>query len=186
VEYLQVLANQIAIFLENADLYTMVATDRLTGLYVHSYIETELDKLVKHSKRYGLSFAFLMFDVDKFKHINDTYGHAAGNLVIQAVAEAIRGVSRESDFLGRYGGDEFEIILPHTEKPGALMYAEKLRKATESLEVQLKEELKVRVTISVGVAVYPGDAQDPAKLHSVADNALYRAKAQGRNRVVAY
>jgi diguanylate cyclase len=186
VDYLQGLTNQIAIFLENARLYRMVIQDRLTGLYVHSFIEGEMENLLAQASRYKFPVSFIMFDVDKFKQINDKYGHTAGNHVLRAVAQTVRTVSRDADSAGRYGGDEFEIILPHTDKEGARIYTEKLRKSIEQLEVEVAERVKVKVTISVGLAAYPQDAQNSMDLQAAADSALYGAKAMGRNCVVLY
>lgn len=186
MDYLQGLANQIAIFLENARLYRMVIQDRLTGLFVHSFIEGELENLLAQAKRYKFPVSFVMFDVDKFKQINDQYGHTAGNNLLRAVSQAIRAVSRDADSPGRYGGDEFEIILPHTDKDGALVYAEKLRAGVSNLEVEVGAGIKAKVTISVGLATYPHDAKDSEALQAAADSALYAAKAKGRNCVVVY
>jgi diguanylate cyclase (GGDEF)-like protein len=186
LDYLQALANQIAIFLENARLYRMVIQDRLTGLFVHSFIEAELENMLAQASRYQFPVSFIMFDVDKFKQINDQYGHTAGNHLLKAVSKVIRDVSRDADSPGRYGGDEFEIILPHTDKPGAQVYAEKLRKGMEEMDVDLGDGVKARVTISVGLASYPQDAASAAELQAAADSALYGAKAMGRNCVVLY
>lgn len=185
-DYIQGLCNQIAIYLENARLYQMVIRDRLTGLYVHNFIEAELGNLLAQARRYQFPVSFLMFDVDKFKGINDQYGHPAGNQLLMAVAQAMRSISRDSDLPARYGGDEFEIVLPHTDKEGGRIYAEKLRAAVEASELELAPGVKAHVTISVGLATYPQDAETAAQLQAAADNALYGAKALGRNCIVMY
>lgn len=185
-DYLQGLANQIAIFLENARLYGMVIRDRLTGLYVHSFIEAELENLLAQAKRYNFPVTFIMLDVDKFKQVNDQYGHMAGNKLLKAVAEKIRGVSRDSDLVARYGGDEFEIVLPHTDKEGALVYAEKLLKSVREMELEVSPGVKAKVTLSIGLASYPKDADNVAQLQAAADSALYGAKALGRNCIMLY
>jgi diguanylate cyclase (GGDEF)-like protein len=185
-DYLQGLANQIAIFLENARLYGMVIRDRLTGLYVHSFIEAEMENLIAQAKRYKFPICFIMLDVDKFKQVNDQFGHPAGNKLLKALADTIRSVSRDSDLVGRFGGDEFEILLPHTDKDGGLVYTDKLRKAVEKMEIEVIQGVKVRVTISIGLATYPKDSETVAQLQAAADSALYGAKALGRNCVVLY
>jgi diguanylate cyclase (GGDEF)-like protein len=185
-DYLQGLANQVAIFLENARLYRQVTLDQLTGLSTHSFIEAEMESLVKQAQRNNIPLSFIMMDLDKFKQVNDHFGHAAGNQVLKAVAQAIRGVSREQDIVGRYGGDEFEILLPHTDKAGALAYTEKLRKAVMGMEIVILEGTKIRVTTSAGIASYPADVETAVQLQAAADSALYAAKALGRNCVVGY
>ncbi|HEY5038553.1 MAG TPA: GGDEF domain-containing protein, partial [bacterium] len=204
-DYLQGLANQIAIFLENTRLYSLVIRDRLTGLFVHTFIEAQLENLLAQAKRYKFPVTFIMLDVDKFKLINDQFGHPIGNELLKAVGHAILGVSRqadmegrpstsetpqgvarESDLGGRFGGDEFEVILPHTDKEGALIYAERLRKRIEAVKIEVSPGVEARVTISIGLATFPQDAPDVAKLQGAADTALYSAKALGRNNVVAY
>lgn len=185
-EYLQGLANQVSIFLENARLYGLVIRDRLTGLYVHSFIEAELENLLAQARRYKFPVSFLMLDVDKFKSINDQYGHAAGNQLLVSLANALKSVSRDADLPARYGGDEFEIVLPHTDKEGGRVYAEKLRKAVEETELEIAPGVKVKVTVSVGLATYPHDAPTSAQLQEAADSALYGAKALGRNCIVLY
>ncbi|HJT24164.1 MAG TPA: diguanylate cyclase [bacterium] len=185
-DYIQGLSNQIAIFLENARLYQMVIRDRLTGLFVHNFIEAELENLLAQARRYKFPVSFLMFDVDKFKGINDQYGHPVGNQLLVAIAQAMRSVSRDADLPARYGGDEFEIVLPHTDKDGGKVYAEKLRKAVADIRLEVAPGTEVHVTISVGLATYPDDAPAADKLQQAADNALYGAKALGRNCIVLY
>jgi two-component system, cell cycle response regulator len=127
-----------------------------------------------------------MFDVDKFKQVNDQYGHSAGNKLLKAVSQAVLELSRDSDLLARYGGDEFEIVLPHTDKEGGLVYAQKIREKVEAMEVEVEPGVKARVTLSIGLATYPKDAQNASELQAASDKALYGAKALGRNCVVLY
>jgi diguanylate cyclase (GGDEF)-like protein len=121
--------------------------------------------------------------VDLFKHINDTYGHTAGDRALLAVSEALRQTLRKSDILGRYGGDEFMIILPETSLAGAQSLAEKVRAAVEGLELELPGDKRTGLTLSSGVAscCMPGDNLDT--LVSLADAALYSSKEAGRNRI---
>jgi len=180
-EYLQGLANQIAVFLETARLYELVIRDRLTGLYVHSFMEEEMHILIKQAKRYNFPFSFIMMDVDKFKHINDEYGHAAGNELLKAMSQKMLSISRSADLLSRFGGDEFEFLLPHTDKEKAVLGAERFRKSIEGTEIDLGNGTKIHVTVSMGVASFPEDAETIPQLQAAADEALYRAKAKGRN-----
>jgi diguanylate cyclase (GGDEF)-like protein len=185
-EYLQGLADQIAIFLENTRLYRLVSRDQLTGLYTHSFLEAQMGEFLKQAKRYNYSFAFIMLDLDHFKRINDEFGHAMGNRVLNEFAKTLRSVSRDSDLLARYGGDEFEILLPQTDEVGALAYAEKLRKAVEKMRIETDGELKIQITVSVGLAPMIKKGDLISGIQSKADSALYEAKAQGRNCVSLY
>ena len=119
-----------------------------------------------------------MFDIDHFKSINDTYGHQVGDAVIQQVAELIRENLRDSDVAGRYGGEEFVVLLPDTDKQGALTFAERLRHAVESHEVQ-HEQHRIRFTISLGVADLSVPSSSHAQLIEWADSALYAPRRQG-------
>jgi diguanylate cyclase len=121
-----------------------------------------------------------MFDLDHFKQANDRFGHGAGDDVLAAVGEALRATLRASDFGGRYGGEEFLMLLPATDQEGALALTEKLRALIEQLEFQQQD---LRITASFGVATYPLDALDADGLVRMADRALYSAKGKGRNRV---
>jgi diguanylate cyclase len=121
----------------------------------------------------------VLLDLDRFEHINDTYGHERGDLVLAMVGAVLRSVLRASDFAARFGGEEFIILLPDTDRSGALILAEKLRTAIANAEVAGVGS----VSASLGVAVMPDDAGDPEQLLRKADRALYVAKSGGRNRV---
>ncbi|MDP1634446.1 MAG: GGDEF domain-containing protein, partial [Gallionellaceae bacterium] len=141
-------------------------------------METEL----AHFIRFGQSAAFLMVDIDFFKSVNDTYGHAVGDLVLQHFAELAKQRLRRVDLIGRLGGEEFGILLPGTDAEGAMLFAERLRSQVADTPA-LHENITVPITISIGVALF--DAKDNAadSIMVRADMALYRAKADGRNRV---
>ena len=185
-DYLQGLANQISIFLENTRLYRLVSHDQLTQLYTHNFLEAEMSEMVKQSKRYNLPFTYIILDLDHFKQINDEFGHLVGNQVLRALVRTMRSVSRDSDLLARYGGDEFEIILPQTDETGALAYAEKLRKAVERTEIVSPDGIKIRITISVGLSPVFTSNDSVTAIQTRADQALYEAKERGRNCVMAY
>ncbi|WP_339252774.1 GGDEF domain-containing protein [Sporosarcina sp. FSL W8-0480] len=124
----------------------------------------------------------LIFDIDKFKRVNDTYGHAMGDEVLKYLAESMLETTREGDICCRFGGEEFVILLPETDKLMAFNIAERLRKKMESTISPCGEI----VTISIGIAMYPEDGKHPAELLELADQSLYEAKRIGRNRTVEY
>jgi len=169
----------------NAELQRLSSTDRLTGLYNRGHWEEMLRLDYARHRRYDSQAALVMFDIDHFKSINDTYGHQVGDAVIQQVAELIRENLRDSDVAGRYGGEEFVVLLPDTDKQGALTFAERLRHAVESHEVQ-HEQHRIRFTISLGVADLSVPSSSHAQLIEWADSALYASKAAGRNRVTLH
>jgi len=156
------------------------ATDALTGLPNSRSCRDNLKRQVAHSGRTVSPLSAVMFDLDHFKQINDRFGHGAGDDVLASVGETLRSTLRASDFGGRYGGEEFLMLLPGTDQSGALEVAEKLRRAIEQLEFQQPE---LQVTASFGIATYPLDALEADGLLRMADRALYTAKASGRNRV---
>ncbi|MFN3598811.1 MAG: diguanylate cyclase [Aquificaceae bacterium] len=164
--------------IEREKLYRRLATtDPLTGIYNRYSLYQSLEKILHNAERYKEVFSLLMLDIDNFKKINDTYGHLVGDSVLKAVAEAIKGVIRKSDIFGRFGGEEFLLILPKTRDPYRV--GEKIRKVVESLRF----EEGLSITLSVGGTVYKeGDSVN--SLVQRADYALYRAKALGKNRVV--
>jgi diguanylate cyclase (GGDEF)-like protein len=155
-------------------------TDGLTGLPNKRAIQDTIRRMVAQSMRTNSPLAALMCDLDHFKHINDQYGHGRGDDVLAAVGAAITGSIRVSDFAGRYGGEEFIVLLPDTDGPGALALAEKIRHAVATIRVPTIER---DIAISVGIAVLPDHALDSDALERAADRALYSAKNAGRDRV---
>jgi diguanylate cyclase (GGDEF)-like protein len=164
----------------NQELQHLSMTDSLTGLYNRRYVMNELDKEVQRAERHGRSLAVLMLDVDRFKEYNDTYGHPAGDRALMAIGRVIEDATRDADVPGRFGGEEFIVLMPDCDIGGALDAAERIR-------TRLTEEAfeGATVTCSVGAAVLPGHGQTPAALIAAADVALYEAKAAGRDRVIA-
>jgi diguanylate cyclase (GGDEF)-like protein len=156
------------------------ATDALTGLPNTRSCRDNLKRMVAHAGRTVAPLSVVLFDLDHFKRINDRFGHGAGDDVLAAIGEVVRSTFRTSDFGGRYGGEEFLLLLPSTDQVGALDVTEKLRRGIEALEFQQPE---LDVTASFGIATYPLDALDADSLVRMADRALYAAKANGRNRV---
>jgi diguanylate cyclase (GGDEF)-like protein len=157
------------------------ATDALTGLANRRAIQDTLKRMVAQAARSDQSLAAVALDLDHFKQINDVFGHDTGDEVLAAVAQALTGTLRASDFVGRQGGEEFVVLLPDTGLDGALVAAENMRRAIAALRVP---GLHQPVTASLGVAVYPEDAAEGAALLRLADRALYAAKEAGRDRVV--
>jgi diguanylate cyclase (GGDEF)-like protein len=155
--------------------------DELTGLYNRRQLQTELDLAIAQSSEHDTPFCLCLIDVDHFKDINDKHGHLAGDMILREFARVARESIRDSDIIGRYGGDEFMQILPDTELKGAVMHAERLRVHAHFLD--LKSVLPQKsISLSIGVAQYrPGE--EVAELIERADAALYRAKERGRNRV---
>ena len=156
------------------------ATDVLTGLPNQRAVSETLQRMAAQAARTKTPLAAVVLDLDRFKQVNDVYGHAKGDEVLSSVGAVLRDEIRESDFAGRYGGEEFVLLLPDTDGPGAITAAEKLRTAIERLQVP---GLEGRVSASFGIAVLPTHAHDADQLIRAADRALYAAKNAGRNRV---
>jgi diguanylate cyclase (GGDEF)-like protein len=156
------------------------ATDALTGLANARSVGDTLNRMVAQASRTKTSLTAIMFDLDHFKQVNDIHGHAKGDEVLATVAAVVASNVRESDFLGRYGGEEFVALLPDTDRAGGALLAEKLRQAVADLEIP---DLDRRLSASFGVATLPGDAVNGEQLLRATDRALYAAKRAGRNRV---
>ena len=158
--------------------------DELTGVYNRRYMESQLVSKLGEAQRYHHPFSYMILDIDHFKRVNDDMGHPFGDLVLHEVATLMRGLIRKEDVLTRYGGEEFALLLPHTDRTGASVLGERVRAAVAEKSFG-KEEKRRQVTISIGVATYPLDsAIKGADLVDCADERLYRAKAEGRNRVI--
>jgi diguanylate cyclase (GGDEF)-like protein/PAS domain S-box-containing protein len=162
-------------------LHTMATTDPLTGLKNRRNLLETGEKAIKHSLRYKHVLSVLFFDVDHFKKINDSWGHSAGDRVLIEIAQICTKQIRVSDIIGRYGGEEFVIILPETSYTAAVNVAQKLRSSIADMTI-LFEEQKIRVTASFGVAAFNGE-ESLYELFNRADQLLYKAKNEGRNRV---
>jgi diguanylate cyclase (GGDEF)-like protein len=160
-------------------------TDPLTGIYNRRFINEFLMKEIERSKRLDKNFALVICDIDNFKEINDTYGHISGDVALQALTELITGTVRHLDVVGRYGGDEFMMILPETDKERASQVIERIRHKIEKDDIPIPNGLRVKITVSFGVAVFPEDGYFSDYLLVTADERLYKAKSLGKNRVVA-
>jgi diguanylate cyclase (GGDEF)-like protein len=158
--------------------------DPLTLLYNQRVFWELLQYEVERAKRYDYKFAVLVVDLDNFKFINDTYGHAFGDVFLQSVARTLEKEKRKGDILARYGGDEFTLILPMCDLPQAYSVAERIRSAINNLKVEAPDRKQVNLTCSVGVAIFPDHAENAQDLFILADTLMYRAKEVGKNAVV--
>lgn len=158
--------------------------DPLTGLFNRRYLQRFLEAEIKRSKRYKLVFSILMLDIDNFKTYNDTYGHLTGDEALQEIASLLKKESRGEDAVIRYGGEEFIINMPQTDKDGAKIMSERLRNRIGEASFDFgKKGIDVHLTVSGGISSYPVDSEDPKQLIELSDKALYRAKALGKNKI---
>lgn len=162
------------------ELHRLSITDELTGAYNRRYFLAQATQAFAQARAGGEPFALVLFDADDFKRVNDTYGHLAGDRVLQQVVKAARSSLRKGDLLARWGGEEFIALLPGTGREEALRVAQRLREGMLQTSLGLEE---LRITMSLGVAVCQPSMRDLDDLLSQADDALYRAKAQGKNRI---
>jgi len=160
-------------------------TDTLTGLPNRRHFDQRLEEEIKRSARTQQPLSLLLLDLDHFKKINDTYGHAAGDKVLTAFAQRIGNVIRGNDIPARYGGEEFAIILPETDHKQALDIAQRVHKEISETQFVAANQ-KIKLTTSIGLAQLDKNMQKPEDLTSAADSALYAAKQAGRNQVQTY
>lgn len=182
-----IVARAAALALENAELHQrteeLTIIDGLTGAYNYRYFIRKLQEEKRRASRYDLPLSLIMVDIDWFKKLNDTYGHEAGNHVLQVLAKVIAGCIRDVDIFARYGGEEFAVILPQTAGQEALVIGERIRERVEQAVIDTGKTGQLRITVSVGVSSYPENGKSQEELVSIADKALYQAKGEGRNHV---
>ncbi|MEP3590480.1 MAG: diguanylate cyclase [Marinobacter sp.] len=169
----------------NEQLAKLSMTDRLTGLLNRGTWENLVDAEFERYGRYGQTTTLVMFDIDHFKSVNDTYGHLAGDDVIRHTAQVTRDSIRQSDSAGRYGGEEFGLILPETDAENARILCERIRETIAQSTVNTTAG-DIQYTISMGIAQLGGEPENYMQWMQEADKALYRAKEGGRNKVVIY
>ncbi len=195
INYLDEISKQASITIERAGEYMKIlkdaTLDALTGLNNRHQFALRLREETASAKRQNTPLCCIMTDIDFFKKVNDTYGHAVGDCVLKNVARTIKKELRENDIPSRYGGEEFAILLPHTTLQEAQLVAQRLRMAIEKKKINIEEYnvegvQQLNVTISVGVSLYDKKMKDPQQLYQNADKALYQAKEAGRNRVIVY
>lgn len=165
-----------------AEIERLSKIDKLTGLANRSALDEALEREFRRALRYYHPLSMLVFDLDHFKRINDTFGHLGGDEVLRIIGEQLRGKLRETDVVGRYGGEEFVILLPETPLETALQLAEELRQQIEHKSIPFGET-DILITASIGVATWEDGVASPSELFAHADSALYHAKHSGRNRI---
>jgi len=191
VRLLTAVANYLAVAIENARLYEktryLSITDDLTGLINRRYFNERLDKEWMRAERFKQPLSLLMADIDYFKSLNDTYGHLQGDGVLREISRILQGNTRGIDIVGRFGGEEFAILLPQTGLQDALQVAEKLRLAVGGYSFRVDEsKVGEKIALSIGVSCFPETCRDRNTLVKQADEALYFSKRAGRDRVMAY
>lgn len=165
-------------------LEKQASKDILTNLYNRRFFYESSAKAIEYAKRNSRLLSIIILDIDHFKHVNDTYGHAAGDDVLKALASTMQHLQRKSDIIARIGGEEFTVLLPDTSREQAIEIAQRLRETIEKVQVQLKDGSFLQFTVSLGASSIRTDREndiEPALLR--ADRALYRAKKSGRNNV---
>jgi diguanylate cyclase (GGDEF)-like protein len=179
------LVEPCAIAIENAILFQrteqLTITDDLTRLFNSRYLNLYLGREIKRCKRHGIPLSVIFLDLDGFKGINDQYGHLAGSGTLTEVGKILAEGVRESDILARYGGDEFVVVLPETPASGALVIAERLRRAIEEHRFLEPQGIAARISASFGISTYPDHALSPEGLIQKADQAMYRVKEREKN-----
>ncbi len=173
------------LYQKNEELFKMATIDSLTGIYNRRYIMDIFDRELNNAIRFKVPLSCILLDIDHFKTVNDTYGHAGGDFALVKVGELIRSLIRKNDSVGRYGGEEFIILLPHTNKENAFTIAEKIRQKLQS-SVFTYEDTELKITGSFGIMdnLFPEVNLD--KMLTMADSALYKAKKIGRNKVLLF
>ena len=187
-------ASYASIALERSNYYSLAGhlrelsiTDSLTGLFNRRYFEERFYEELHRSERHNLTFSLAMLDIDDFKLFNDTEGHLAGDEILKSISGIAKDNLRIIDVIARFGGEEFAIIMPQTEKPEALQVAERIRDSIkERIPKMWNEFPRDAITVSIGIATYPADGKDRKDIIRSADKALYRAKMEGKDRTVLW
>ena len=179
-------ALSLALVARSQKLLRMATSDPLTGLFNRGYVDDRFAIELSRARRHCRQLTLAVIDVDRFKSLNDTHGHSAGDIVLRKIGAILRQSFRQSDTVGRYGGEEFVVILPEINLEDAQRKLESLRELVASTPIELDGRGEtVIVTISAGLAGLPEDGNDAAELFALADERLFQAKREGRNRVVA-
>ncbi|MFP4465717.1 MAG: GGDEF domain-containing protein [Candidatus Goldiibacteriota bacterium] len=186
---LNYLGDVCATAVQNSILYQqtreLATRDGLTGLYTRKYFVERMDEEIRRSKQFDEPFSFLMLDIDHFKDCNDTYGHQFGDKVLKVLGEFLKDELRDVDIIGRYGGEEFAVMLPNTAVNGARFVAERLRQKFEDFMINIDENKAIKLTLSIGGVEFDGKSR-LMKIIDQADKSLYYSKENGRNKVTFY
>jgi diguanylate cyclase (GGDEF)-like protein len=186
---LEVLASHVAVSLANARmlkrLEELATTDGLTGLYNKRMLSDMAEQKLRSATRFKKPLSVLVCDLDHFKKVNDTHGHDIGDVVIRGFGEVLKRTKRDTDVVGRFGGEEFALVCEETDERGAALLAERIRSELEA-ESFATESGPLKVTCSIGVATFPAAGRDWDTMFRSADEALYVSKRSGRNRVTIW
>lgn len=182
---LHFLLEQSSLAFENAARFAMARNlaniDELTGLYNYRYLDIALEHEIKRTERYGSNLSLIFLDLDLFKNVNDTHGHLVGSKVLKEVGLLLKKLTREVDFVFRYGGDEFTIILIETGMAGAATVAERIRLSIENHRFLEAEGYDIKITACLGYSCFPDDSKSKMELLELADRAMYKGKVSGKN-----
>ena len=179
-------ALSLALVSRSQKLLQLATRDPLTGLFNRGYVDDRFTVELSRARRYGKVLTVAVIDADRFKSLNDTHGHPAGDLALRKIGNLLNDSFRQSDTAGRYGGEEFVVILPETDMAAAQQKLESLRESVASTPIELGTRgEQVQVTISAGLASFPQDGEHAAELFALADERMFKAKREGRNRVMA-
>jgi diguanylate cyclase (GGDEF)-like protein len=187
IKIFSMLADQAGLAIENSRLYEMVVhkshTDSITNLWNHGFFQEKLSEEIQIAEQFHYPLSLAMLDIDDFKKLNDMYGHQHGDVILREVAQILRDSSRDVDYVCRYGGEEFTLILKQTRKEQSIEIAERIRKKIDSHPFPSgTDDHKLKVTVSIGLATYPDDASTKKELIDNADRAMYIAKFSGKNK----
>jgi len=183
---LRIKSLQDVVAAKNVELEQMAITDALTGVFNRRHLDQTLDEMFDHSTRLHETLTLLMFDLDHFKNVNDTRGHQAGDAVLAQFAQLLKHAARDVDRIGRYGGEEFMVLLPGTVPDAGVTFAERVRQEVEAHQFEYDAE-PLKCTVSVGIAGWPHPrVHSRQELVKSADDALYVAKSMGRNKVIKH
>jgi diguanylate cyclase (GGDEF)-like protein len=177
----------VVLIVENIALRKEAVTDGLTGLYLYRYFDLQLRRELKKTLHLRKDLALVIYDIDHFKKINDTYGHEFGNVVLRSIAKSLKDHSRKNNVIARYGGEEFCIIISGMKRDHAIKYAERLRNMVGAMEFNTDKGKRVKATMSAGIiTIEDARSEDPTDFIKSADSALYRSKNEGRDRLTVF